>query len=94
MMGNRVLIELLQEEKLCGIRLPEQYASDERKGTVVSLGNGRRDKKGVRHPIEGISIGDTVLLPMGLGSGARAIEMDGKTYWSILSDELLGVLER
>jgi co-chaperonin GroES (HSP10) len=93
MLGNRVLVEFLEEEKQLGIALPDGY-SDERKGRVVSVGNGRRDKKGKRHPIEGINVGDVVLLPNGLGPGARQIDHEGKMYWSIISDELLGVLER
>src|SRR5262245_34269347 len=94
MLGNRVLVEFLTEATQLGIQLQEGY-SDERKGKVIAVGNGRRAKKtGSRYPIEGINVGDVVLLPNGLGPGARAIEMDGKTYWSILSDELLGVLER
>ena len=92
MLGNRVLVEFLTESSQLGIQLPDGY-SDERKGRVVAVGNGRRDKNGVRHPIEGINVGDIVLLPNGLGAGARPIEMEGKKYWSILSDELLGVLE-
>ena len=92
MMGARVLIEFVTESSQLGIQLPEGY-SDERKGRVVSVGNGRRDKHGIRHPIEGIKVGDVVLLPNGLGAGARQVEHEGKTYWSILSDELLGVLE-
>jgi co-chaperonin GroES (HSP10) len=93
MMGNRVLVELVEEKMQLGMHLPDGY-SDERKGKVVALGNGRKLKNGRRVPIEGINIGDVVLLPNGLGPGARAIDMDGKTYWSIVSDELLGVLEK
>ena len=93
-MGNRVLVELLTEDKLLGIHLPEQYSSDERKGTVVALGNGRKLRNGKRVPIEGINVGDTVLLPLGLGPGSRGLEIEGREYFSVLADELLGVLTK
>jgi chaperonin GroES len=94
MMGNRVLVEVLEEEKLCGIQLPEAYASDQRKGVVVAVGNGRKLQNGRRIPIEGINVGDIVLLPLGMGPGSRTIDLDGRKYFSVIVEDLLGVLER
>ena len=97
MMGNRVLVELEEQKIQLGLHLPEGY-SDERKGTVIAIGNGRRIKKGPRKgerlPIECVKVGDTVLLPLGLGPGSRPIDLDGKKYFSVIVEDLLGILER
>ena len=97
MMGNRVLVQMIRDTTQLGIALPDNYM-DERKGVVVAVGNGRRIKKGPnkwqRIPIESVKVGDIVLLPMGLGPGSRVIDVDDKKYFSVILDDLLGILER
>jgi len=94
MMGNRVLVETVEEVMSSGIAIPETYQRDSRIGRVLAVGNGRRDKKtGKRIPIMTVKVGDKVLLPYALGPGSRPILIDGKQCYSIILEELLAVME-
>lgn len=92
-LGARVLIELEEEKMITGIHLPDGY-SQQRIGKVLAVGNGRMNKKtGKRTPIAEIKVGDRVLLPHGLGPGSRLVDYESKKVWSMIADEILGVLE-
>ena len=93
-LGNRIFVEQLEEVELSsGIVLPETYNRDSRIGIVRAVGNGRRNKSGQRVPITTVKIGDKVLLPHALGPGSRPILIDGRQCFSIILEELLGVME-
>src|SRR6266699_2658488 len=94
-LGNRIFVKQLEEVELSsGIVLPETYNRDSRIGIVLAVGNGRRNKKtGQRVPITTVKVGDKVLLPHALGPGSRPILIDGKKCFSIILEELLGVME-
>ena len=93
-LGNRVLVETVEEVMTTGIVIPETYQRESRIGIVKAVGNGRRHKKtGERIPITTVKVGDKVLLPQALGPGSRAVLIDGKQCYSIILEELLGVMQ-
>ena len=92
-LGNRIFVETVEEVMSSGIAIPETYQRESRIGIVKAVGNGRRNKKGERIPITTVKVGDKVLLPYALGPGSRGILIDGKRCYSIILEELLGVME-
>lgn len=92
-MGNRIFVEPILQVLGSGLILPEDYAQHSRVGIVRAVGNGRRSREtGKRVPITSVKIDDRVLLPYNLGPGSRPIMLDGRECFSIILEELLGVL--
>ena len=93
-LGNRIFVKTVEEVMSSGITIPETYQRESRIGIVKAVGNGRRHPKtGERIPITSVKVGDKVLLPQALGPGSRDILIDGKRCYSIILEELLGVME-
>lgn len=88
LLGNRVLIEPVEEETACGFTIPEEYRSF-RTGIVKAIGTGRRLKNGVRKPIE-VAVGARVVLS---NDYRMPIEHEGKQHFLITEEKILCVLE-
>lgn len=82
---DRVLVEPKQaEEKLAsGLYVPETAKEKPQRGTVVAVGNGKKDE-----PME-IKVGDEVLYGKYAGT---EISVDGKDYMIMRQSDVLAIL--
>ncbi|MBU3954858.1 MAG: co-chaperone GroES [Elusimicrobia bacterium HGW-Elusimicrobia-2] len=78
MLGDRVLIEQEkgEEKTKSGIIIPDTAKEKPQKGTVVSVGPGKRDDAGKIIPME-LKAGDKVLYGKYAGT---EVKLDGKDY--------------
>jgi len=78
MLGDRVLIEQGKgdEKTKSGIIIPDTAKEKPQKGTVVSVGPGKRDDSGKLIPME-LKAGDKVLYGKYAGT---EVKLDGKDY--------------
>lgn len=89
LMGNRILIEPVEEETASGFIIPEQYRAF-RTGIVKAVGNGARMKNGQRRPIP-IQVGEAVVLS---DDYRMPIDIEGKQHFLISDEKVLCVLEK
>ena len=89
LMGNRILIEPVEEETANGFIIPEQYRAF-RTGIVKAVGNGARMKNGERRPIP-LSIGDPVVLS---DDYRMPIDIEGVQHFIVSDEKVLCVLEK
>ena len=61
-LGDRVVVEREQSEQKTsgGILLPDSAKDKPARGTIVSVGEGKCDAKGVRHPLQ-VKPGDRIV---------------------------------
>lgn len=88
-LGNRIVIE--RKEALAtkgGILLPESAKEKPRQGTVISVGPGRVDEKGKKHPLD-LKEGDTILFSSYSGTEYKA---DDKDYLILSEEDVLAIL--
>lgn len=96
LIGNRVLVQPEMDKKWRGMHIPEDITHfenpfmDARIGVVLSVGVGRRTKKGVRVPITNVKVGDRVLLPR---SDKVHVQFNDAFCWLCDADTILGILE-
>ena len=67
-----------------GIIIPDKAQQSSFRGTVISVGPGKRDANGEYMPL-GIEPGDVVIYRN--FTGWKVAEIDGKTYYTINSEE-------
>jgi chaperonin GroES len=84
-LGTRVLVEpqKAEEKTAGGLYIPDTAKEKPHRGTVVAVGNGKKDE-----PME-VKVGDTVIY--GKYSGTE-LQFDGKDYLMINQAEILAVL--
>jgi co-chaperonin GroES (HSP10) len=86
---NLVLLEIVEESTRSGFAIPDQY-KERNFGIIRAIGSGKETKKGVTVPIS-LHLGDKVIISD--SGGRREIVLEGKSYWLIDSDNLLGIME-
>ena len=89
---DRIVVKRLEasdEKTPSGLIIPDSAKEKPQEGEVVAVGNGKRDDKGVVHPVE-LKAGDRILFGKYSGSD---IKMDGQEYMVMREDEVLLVLE-
>lgn len=89
LMGNRILIEPVEEETKMGFIVPEQYR-EFRTGIVKAVGNGKRMKNGDRRKIP-LQIGDAIVLS---NDYRMPIEIEGKEHFIVSDEKVLCVLDK
>lgn len=87
LMGNRVLIDPINEETARGFVIPEQYRQF-RVGFVAAIGNGARLKNGQRKPIP-LELGQKVVLS---DDYRMPLELEGKQYFLVSDEKVMAVL--
>ena len=87
LLGNRVLIEPVEEETMAGFVIPEAHRTF-RIGIVASVGNGRRLKKGGRAAIP-LKVGQKVALD---DQYRMPIEIDHKQYFLVSDEKVMAVI--
>jgi chaperonin GroES len=90
---DRIVVKRIEnsaEKTAGGLIIPDSAKEKPQEGEVVAVGNGKRDDKGVVHPVE-LKAGDRILFGKYSGSD---IKMDGEEYMVMREDEVLLVLEK
>ncbi|KAL1502059.1 hypothetical protein ABEB36_007262 [Hypothenemus hampei] len=84
---NRLLVKRaeLPTESKGGIVLPESSKIKSPQGTVVAVGPGIRNEKGVQIPMS-VKVGDKVMLPE---YGGTKVEIEQETYFLFKESEIL-----
>jgi chaperonin GroES len=91
-LGGRVVVEPIEAEDITagGIFLPETAKEKPQKGTIVACGEGERDDKGKRIPMD-VKVGDVVLFNKYAGT---EIKVDGKKVTILRENEILAIIEK
>jgi chaperonin GroES len=84
-LSDRVVIEpaAAETQTASGIFIPDTAKEKPQKGTVVAVGNGKKD-----HDMT-VKVGDTVLYGKYAGSD---LKLDGKDYLIMREDDILAVI--
>ena len=90
-LGNRVLLELVEEETTTpsGIVLPDSAKEKPQFATVVAVGEGKLLDSGERLPVE-VSVGDKVLFEKYSGS---EVKHEGTEYLVVKDTDIIAVAE-
>ena len=88
---DHILVERIEEEiKKGGIIIPDTAKEKPQQAKVIAVGDGRRDDKGNRIPLD-VKKGDTILF--GKYSG-NEMKIADKEYLIIREDDVLGIIEK
>jgi chaperonin GroES len=88
---DNILVERIeQEERKGGIIIPDTAKEKPQQGKVIAIGNGRRDEKGNKIPLD-VKKGDIILF--GKYSG-NEIKIEDKEYLIMREDDVLGIVEK
>ncbi|MEY8292283.1 co-chaperone GroES [Carnobacteriaceae bacterium 52-44] len=90
-LGNRVLLEIVEEETTTpsGIVLPDSAKEKPQFATVVAVGEGKLLDSGERLPVE-VSVGDKVLFEQYTGS---EVKYEGTEYLVVKDTDIIAVAE-
>jgi chaperonin GroES len=88
---DRLLVERVEEAetKKGGIIIPDSAKEKPQEGTVVAVGNGKRNEKGEIVALE-VKAGDRILFGKYSGSD---VNIDDQEYLILREDEVLAVLD-
>lgn len=83
-LSNRVIVEpaAAETQTASGIIIPDTAKEKPRKGTVVAVGNGKKDE-----PMT-VKVGDTVLY----GYAGSDLKFEGKDYLIMREDDILAII--
>ncbi len=88
---DNILVERIEQEmKKGGIIIPDTAKEKPQEGKVIATGDGRRDDKGNRIPLE-VKKGDIILF--GKYSG-NEIKLEENEYLIMREDDVLGIIEQ
>ncbi len=90
-LGDRVVIEPTAKEEMTksGIMLPDTAKEKPQEGTIISVGAGKLDDKGVRQPLE-VREGQKVLYAKYAGT---EFKVEGKDYLILSEKDILAIVE-
>ncbi|MHB1356082.1 MAG: co-chaperone GroES [Anaerolineae bacterium] len=91
-LADRVVIEPLAQEEVTasGIILPETAKEKPQKGTIVAMGPGKRDDKGVLVAME-VKVGDVVLYAKYAGTELKL--EGGKQVLVLRESDILAIVQ-
>ncbi len=88
---DHILVERIEEEvKKGGIIIPDTAKEKPQQGKVIEVGDGRRDDKGNRIPLD-VKKGDIILFGKYAGS---EVKIEDKEYLIIREDDVLGIIQK
>ena len=87
-LGDRVVVEREESETAGGILLPDSAKDKPARGTVVSVGEGKCDDKGRRHPLQ-VKPGDRVVFTSYAG---EPFKVGDSELLLMREDDILAVL--
>ena len=90
-LGDRLLVKPnpSEEKTKTGIVLPDSAKEKPQEGKVIAAGNGGRDDKGNKIPME-VKVGDVVLYSKYSGT---EVKIDGEEHLIIRESDVLAVIE-
>jgi chaperonin GroES len=91
-LGDRLLVKPNESEEKTksGIVLPDSAKEKPQEGLVISAGQGGRDDKGARIPMD-VKVGDTVLYSKYAGT---EVKIDGKEHLIIRENDVLAIITK
>jgi chaperonin GroES len=91
-LGDRLLIEpkASEETTKSGIVLPDSAKEKPQEGTVIAVGEGGRDDKGSKIPME-VKVGDVVLYSKYAGT---EVKIDGTEHLIIRESDVLAIVTK
>lgn len=88
---DHIIVERVEEEvKKGGIIIPDTAKEKPQQGKVIAVGDGRRDEKGNKIPLE-VKKGDTILFGKYAGTEIRLAD---KEYLIIREEDVLGIVKK
>ncbi len=88
---DHILVERIEEETKKGsIIIPDTAKEKPQQGKVIAVGDGRRDEKGTRIPMD-VKKGDIILF--GKYSG-NEIKINDTEYLIVREEDVLGIIEK
>lgn len=94
-LGDRVVVAPLSADELSkkspsGIIIPDTISKEKpEQGTVVAVGEGKKDKLGKYIPV-GVSVGDKVLFSK---YGYDEVTIDGQEYYILKEENILAIIK-
>lgn len=90
-LGNRVLLELVEEETttLGGLVIPDSAKEKPQLANVIAVGQGKLLDNGERLPLE-VSVGDKVVFEKYAGT---EIKYDGTNYLVLKDTDIIAIAE-
>ena len=90
---DRLLVKRIEEKETAkgGIIIPDTAKEKPQEGVVVAVGQGKRNEKGERVPLD-VKVGDRILWSKYSGTDLP-IKIDDEDYLIVREEEVLGVLE-
>jgi chaperonin GroES len=88
---DHILVERVEQEtKKGGIIIPDTAKEKPQQGKVVAVGDGKRDEKGNKIPLE-VKKGDLILFGKYAGTEIKLVDKD---YLIIQEGDVLGIIEK
>ena len=89
-LGDRVLVKRTEapDESPGGIKIPDNAKDKLGEGTVIAVGEGKRDARGQLHPI-GVKPKQKILFSKYVGID---VELEGEKYLIMGEHEILGIV--
>ncbi|UCC11397.1 MAG: co-chaperone GroES [candidate division WOR-3 bacterium] len=88
---DHILVERVEEEmKKGGIIIPDTAKEKPQQGKVIAVGDGRRDEKGNKIPLD-VKKGNIILFGKYAGTEIKLMDKD---YLIIREDDVLGIVEK
>jgi chaperonin GroES len=88
---DHILVERVEEEmKKGGIIIPDTAKEKPQQGKVIAVGDGRRDEKGNKIPLD-VKKGNIILFGKYAGTEIKLVDKD---YLIIREDDVLGIVEK
>ena len=90
---DRILVKRIEEKETAkgGIIIPDTAKEKPQEGVVVAIGQGKKNDKGVRVPLD-VKVGDRILWSKYSGTDLP-IKIDDEDYLIVREEEVLGVIE-
>ncbi len=90
-LGDRLVVTIQEEQETTptGLMLPETAKETPQRGEVIAVGNGRRNQKGKRIPMD-VKVGDVVLYAK---YGGSELKVEGMKLLILQESDVLAVIE-
>ena len=90
-LGDRLVVTIQEEQETTptGLMLPETAKETPQRGEVIAVGNGRRNSKGKRIPMD-VKVGDIVLYAK---YGGSELKVEGMKLLILQESDVLAVIE-
>jgi chaperonin GroES len=86
---DHIIVERVEEEvKKGGIIIPDTAKEKPQQGKIIAVGDGRRDEKGNKIPLE-VKKGDIILFGKYAGTEIKLVD---KEYLIIREEDVLGIV--